>query len=162
MCILVRCQASHMYVIIFNPYDTMRLIPLSTFYRSGWGNVNNWSIVTQPTNGGRGIWTQDWLALKTTILHNPPHVSSSLDKMSTVLRENQGLRQSAVFLIKLFFHHAGEYALTGPFWLPTHPYNAWADPHTLTLLPCGILFSWMLSVCPSLLISSLDIYICWG
>ena len=55
MCILVRCQASDMYVIIFNPYDTMRLIPLSTFYRSGWGNVNNWSIVTQPANGGRGI-----------------------------------------------------------------------------------------------------------
>ena len=80
MCLLVRCQAFHMYVIIFNPYDTMRLIPLSTFYRSGWGNVNNWPTVTQPTNCGRGIWTQDWLALKTMILHNPPHVSSSLDK----------------------------------------------------------------------------------
>ena len=42
------------------------------------------------------------------------------------------------------------------FWLPTHPYNAWVDPHTWPLLPCGILFSWMLSICPSLLISSLE------
>ena len=162
MCILVRCQAFHMYVTIFNPYDTMRLIPISTFYRSGWGNVNNWSTVTQPTNGGRGIWTQDWLALKTTILHNLPRVSSSLDKKFIASWENQGLRQSAVFLLKLFSHHAGEYALAGPFWLPTHPCNARADPHTWPLLPSWILFSWMLSVCSSLLISSLDIYICWG
>lgn len=101
MCILVRCQAFHMYATIFNPYDTTRLIPISTFYRSGWGNVNNLSTVTQPTNGGRGIWTQDWLALKTTILHNLLHVSSSLDKKFIPSWENQGLRQSAVFLLKL-------------------------------------------------------------